>query len=322
MLLTKHLPVAALLAGATVWGLIWYPYRALQQYGVNGELATTLTYALSLAFGALLLRPRRRELRAPWLLIAIALSAGWCNIGFMLAVIHGDVMRVVLLFYLAPIWTVVLARLLLGERLSPLGYPLILLALAGAVVMVWNPQLGMPLPKSAAEWLGLSAGVMFALSNVLARKTTDRSIEIKTLSVFAGCVVVGAAWLLFAQWPSASALEAAADHALLLGLLACVVLSVNVAVQFALINIAANRAIVIYLFELVVTAVSAWLLAGEVMTLKEWLGGIMIVAAGLWSDRAAASAPPGRGQAAPAALPDPTPARAASLSCKIRPPQS
>ncbi len=55
--------------------------------------------------------------------------------------------------------------------------------------------------------------------------------------------------------------------------------------QYGLTHISANRAIVIYLFELVVTAVAAWLLADEVLTLKEWCGGILIVAAGLLSDR-------------------------------------
>ena len=71
-------------------------------------------------------------------------------------------------------------------------------------------------------------------------------------------------------------------------LLALVIFSVNIAVQHGLANIAANRAIVIYLFELVVTAISTWLLAGETLNAKEWLGGAMIIAAGLWSERLAA----------------------------------
>ena len=72
---------------------------------------------------------------------------------------------------------------------------------------------------------------------------------------------------------------------MLLSLLALVILSVNFAVQYGLTRVSANRAIVIYLFELVVTAVSAWLLAGEALTVKEWCGGAMIIAAGLLSER-------------------------------------
>ena len=78
-----------------------------------------------------------------------------------------------------------------------------------------------------------------------------------------------------------------ADAGLLL-LVAVVIFSVNVAVQHGLTNVSANRAIVIYLFELVVAALSAWLLAGEALTPKDWCGGAMIIAAGLLSERIAA----------------------------------
>ena len=71
----------------------------------------------------------------------------------------------------------------------------------------------------------------------------------------------------------------------MLTLLALVIFAVNFAVQYGLTHISANRAIVIYLFELVVTAISAWLLPAKVLELREWIGGSMIVAAGLLSDR-------------------------------------
>jgi len=64
-----------------------------------------------------------------------------------------------------------------------------------------------------------------------------------------------------------------------------VILAVNFAAQYGLTKISANRAIVIYLFELVVTAISTWLLADEALSLKEWCGGAMIIAAALLSDR-------------------------------------
>ncbi|WP_438362171.1 hypothetical protein [Methyloversatilis discipulorum] len=41
--------------------------------------------------------------------------------------------------------------------------------------------------------------------------------------------------------------------------------------------------IALFLFELVVAAISSWWLAGEVMGLKEWIGGAMIIAASLFS---------------------------------------
>ncbi len=56
------------------------------------------------------------------LLLCIGLCAGWANLAYVLGVIHGEVMRVLLLFYLAPLWTILFARLLLNEQLSLHGY--------------------------------------------------------------------------------------------------------------------------------------------------------------------------------------------------------
>jgi drug/metabolite transporter (DMT)-like permease len=284
---TKLTPVLGLLTGATVWGLIWYPYRALEQAGIAGDLAATLSYALALIPALVLFRRRLALRQVTPALIATGLSAGWANIGFTWAVIYGDVMRVVLLFYLAPVWTMLCARLLLDEKLNLAGYGLMLLAFGGAVVMLWDPRMHLPLPQSAAEWIGLSAGMMFALSNVLARRLAATAVEARVIAVFAGGAVLGACSVAL-NTPAPVIWGALGANAGLVLLLALVIFSVNLAVQHGLANVAANRAIVIYLFELVVTALSTWLLAGETLSAKEWLGGAMIIAAGLWSERPAA----------------------------------
>ena len=218
-------------------------------------------------------------------LLCIGLAAGWTNLAYVLAVIEGEVMRVLLLFYLAPLWTVLLARLLLGEKVSLPGAAVIGLSLAGAVVMLWQPSLGLPLPENGAEWLGLAAGFLFAFANVLIRKAQELSIEVKSMAVFAGVVVVGLAVLPFE--PGAVTLPPMAGW-LLVALIGLVLLATNLFVQYGLTHTPANRAIVIFLFELLVAALASWLLAGEAMTLKEWLGGAMIVAASLFSGKLAA----------------------------------
>ena len=43
------------MSGALVWGLIWYPYRVLQDAGVSGTLATLITYLLAMLCGICLL---------------------------------------------------------------------------------------------------------------------------------------------------------------------------------------------------------------------------------------------------------------------------
>lgn len=86
-------------------------------------------------------------------------------------------MRVLLLFYLAPTWTILFSRVLLNEKLSMYGYfVLVLLSFVGAVTMLWQPGSSLLTSESYGEWLGIFGGFMFALMNVLARKDQFHSI--------------------------------------------------------------------------------------------------------------------------------------------------
>jgi drug/metabolite transporter (DMT)-like permease len=275
-----------LLTGALVWGLIWYPYRALAQAGLDGAGASLLTYALALVPGLIVFRRRLGDVRAsPWLLAAIALSAGWCNLAYVLAMLRGEVMLVLLLFYLAPLWTVLLARLLLGESPGRIGYAVVALAAAGAMTMLWQPGSGLPWPVTAAEWLGLSAGLAFALANVLSRRAQAIDVRLRSLAVWAGVVAAAAPIAALVESPLPALAALGLTHWALLSLTALVIFAVNVAVQEGLAGVAANRAIVLFLTELVFAAVAAYFLAGESMTSRQWLGGAMIVAASLFSGR-------------------------------------
>ena len=277
-------PVAALFAGAIVWGLIWYPYRLIEAAGISGLLATTLTYAVALLLGLVLFRRHLRGARVDRWLVAIAVASAGCNLGYVLAVLHGEVMRVLLLFYVAPLWTVLLARLLLDERLTRAGLVVVALSLAGATIMLWDPAAGLPWPRQGAEWLGLAAGFLFALSNVLIRRADHYGIALKSTAVFAGIVVIGMAGTILVEPAAIRAVPTLSDRGwVLLLAVGVVLLVINPVVQYGLARVAAGRAIVIFLFELVVAALASWYLAGETMGAREWLGGALIVAASVWS---------------------------------------
>ncbi len=279
----KTVAITSLLTGATVWGLIWYPYRAIEAAGLGGVSASLITYLVALVFAVIAFQATLRTARFSWWLPAIALAAGGCNIGYVLAILHGEVMRVLLLFYLSPLWTVLLSRVLLKEHLTRDGAKVIALSLAGAVIMLWHPRLGFPWPDNLAEWIGLAAGICFALQNVLIRKTVALSIELKSIAVFAGVIVLG---LILMPFEPASSISGLGNlEWTILIVTGIVLLVVNVVVQFGLMRLPANQAIVIYLFELVVAAISSWLLAGETMGLREWIGGAMIITASVFSGK-------------------------------------
>lgn len=281
-------PRIALLISAVIWGLLWYPYRLLEQVGINGPNAATITYSIALLLG---LTVFRKSLQAshlsdnnPNLLFWIGLLAGCACMAYILGVIHGVVMRVLLLFYLAPLWTIIFSRLLLREKLSLHGYWVISISLTGATTMLWQPGSNFPLPSSYGDWMGLAGGLVFALSNVLIRKDQGHSVQLKSLAVWSGVVVVGISYSLFLPMPHAIT-EISLDSWLLLLGTGLAVFVLSLLIQYGLTHVPANQAIVILLSELVVAAVATYLLTSESMTFREWIGGAMIVSASLFSSR-------------------------------------
>ncbi len=280
------LPTGALLVAAFIWGVIWYPYRLLEAAGVSGSLATLATYAVALGVSMPFFTAQTLAYRHRWRgLLAVALASGWTNLAYVLAVLHGEVMRVMLLFYLAPLWTVIFARLLLGERPHLLGYLVIALALSGAVTMLYPGDGRLPLPANAAEWLGLSAGLGFALANVLSRRVGDIPVGVRSLWVYAGVLVVAVLPVVGqgASMPTLTGLIA--PHWGLVVAIGLALVAATLTVQYGLAHTPAMRAIVILLTELIAAGMSSWWLAGEVMGLRDWLGGALIVAASLLSGK-------------------------------------
>jgi len=150
---------AALVFNAFVWGTSWWPLRRLQDAGVHPLWSTALTFTLaSLVIAAVRPRAIVQVLRTPalWLLVV---AAGCTNAAFNWAIVIGDVVRVVLLFYLMPLWTVLLARVVLGERLTRVAAARIALGTLGALIVLWpdashagtaSGGIALPLPRSFA----------------------------------------------------------------------------------------------------------------------------------------------------------------------------
>lgn len=282
----RLLPASALLVAALTWGVIWYPYRLLEQAQVSGALATFVTYAVALVITLPFTTRQALQYHRRWRgLLLMALASGWTNLAYVLAVVQGEVMRVMLLFYLAPLWTIVFARLLLGERPHGLGYVVIGLSLAGAITMLYTADGRLPLPGNVAEWLALSAGVGFALANVLSRRIRDVPIATRSLWVFGGVLTVAAVPVLGeGDAPAALASMALPTWLLAVGI-GLALIGATLSVQYGLAHTPAMQAIVILLTELVAAGLSSWWLAGEAMNTREWLGGAMIVAASLLSGK-------------------------------------
>ena len=271
-------PVLALLYSATFWGLVWYPLRLLEQAGMSGPWQTLVSYgAAALVFLPFVRGGVASDHRKG--LMMLALAAGWANVAFVLAMLDGTVVRVLLLFYLSPLWATLLARWLLGEPLNRVTLATLPVGLGGAVLMLWDPALASPWPSNLADWTALSSGMAFALTNVLTRRLQDVGVRIKTLSTWLGVVAVALAVIVWRQDPLPTVSALAWSGAVTLGVSGF--LFSTLLVVYGVTHMPAQRSAVIMLFEILVGALSAWWLAAEALEWREWAGGALILAAGL-----------------------------------------
>ncbi len=287
-------PVACLLFSATLWGVFWYPLRVLEEHGLPGLWSTLVIYGAALAVTLPMLWIYRRAFHQPHLLFYLALASGWTNVAFILAIIEGNVVRILLLFYLSPIWTVLLGRLFLGETLTLLARITLGLAMLGALVMLWDPSTGLPWPRDHADWLAISSGLAFAVANVVVRKTQEVSVWVKALVGWWGVIVVAGLFIVLLGLPlprvEPNIIGAAA------GIGAIGIVAMTLAVIYGVTHMPVHRSATILLFELVAGAVSAEWLTDEVVQPNEWVGGALIIIAAAIAARASVTTGPDRGR--------------------------
>ena len=277
------IPALCLLLNALVWGVSWWPFRQLEAQGVHPLWATALIYGFSL-FCLLVWRPGAwRGLLAHPALWALMVASGLTNVGFNWAVTVGDVVRVVLLFYLMPAWSILLAWRLLGEKPTSGSLLRLFLALVGVMVVLKTPDSPWPLPQTAADALALMGGFCFALTNALLRKLQHTPGASRAVAMFAGgaftATGVALAGMAHGFVPALPAVAAAwLPMALLLG---AAFLAGNLALQYGAARLAAHQTALVMLSEVVFASLSAVLLGAADLNIRTLAGGGLIGLAAL-----------------------------------------
>jgi drug/metabolite transporter (DMT)-like permease len=261
--------------------------RLLEQGGLDGIWLALILYAAALAASLPYIYRSVRELaRSPGWLSVLMLSAGWTNIAFVEAVLEGNILRVLLLFYLSPLWATLMGRLFLGEAISRTALVSLAIATTGALFMLWNPTAGLPWPQGRADWFALTAGFAFALSNVATRAVQQASIATKVFCVWAGVTVMALVMIGVLAVPAPQVSLGIFGGAVALGVFG--ILAMTLLIQYGVTHMPVYRAAVLTFVELVAGAVSQALLTDEVVTLQEWAGGALIVVGAYLAARASA----------------------------------
>ena len=276
------LAAGALVVNALVWGVSWWPFRELQNAGLHPLWATAAVYLLVCIGMLVFYFSSFRDLLAHPALWALALAAGLTNVGFNWAVTVGDVVRVVLLFYLMPAWSVLVAWGMLGEKPTSASLLRLALAMAGVLIVLKTPDSPWPVPQSGADWLALMGGLSFAITNALLRKQSHTPSGARMLAMFAGGALLATAVALlgwsFGALPK-PALQSGA-WLVFVGLTVAFIVS-NAALQYGAARLPASTTSVVMLTEILFASASAALLGAADFTPRIFWGGSLIVLAAL-----------------------------------------
>jgi drug/metabolite transporter (DMT)-like permease len=279
-LLLANLAVAG---SALFWGTLWWPMRQLAARGVDGPWVAVLTFAVPVLFFLPVALWRSGHFRkGGWLLVGTGVLIGSSSMLYADGVLVGEIVRVMLLFYLMPVWSVLFERLIIGTPVSPTRFATIALGLVGMVVLLGFED-GFPFPRSLGDWFGLFSGIFWALGIVFVRLQGPTGAFEKTYAQFAGAVLTGLLLmpLILNPVPAFPATALTAHWPMLLATAAFWLVPTAGLSIWGAGQLSPVRSALLLMFEVPVGVVSSVLLTDEPFGLREMVGGALIIGAAL-----------------------------------------
>jgi drug/metabolite transporter (DMT)-like permease len=195
---SRWLPTLALVVLSLTWGYTWViakqglafagPFAFAAERCVGGALALILVLKF-------LRRPLKLE--APWPTVAIALTQG---AGFMVlqtwALVEGGPGKTAVLIFTMPIWTLLLAWPILGERVVGRQWFAAISTLTGLLLIIepWNMHSSL-----FSKFLGLMAALCWATGTILIKRLRSRQ-KVDLLALTTWQMIIGALPLVLLAW--------------------------------------------------------------------------------------------------------------------------
>ncbi len=266
---------------SSFWGVLWVPMRHIEAMGLSGLWVVVLFHFLpALAMLPLIVRTAP-SLRRDWGRAAVAgalMGAGFAL--YALGLVVASVTKTVILFYMTPIWSTVIAYFVLRERAGWGRWLAIAAALVGcALVTGVNRD---ELRFDPADLLGLLSGLFWALGSVMIRRYDGLNfVHVSFLQYLSGGIMaLLAALYLGDPLPQLNAFLQAIPPAFLASV---VVFLPSVLLIFRIMQYVSPGLVgILMLSEALVAAVSAAFWLGETLSSTQWIGVGAILTTGVF----------------------------------------
>jgi drug/metabolite transporter (DMT)-like permease len=266
---------------SSFWGVLWVPMRHIEAMGLSGLWVVVLFHFLpALAMLPLIVRtaPSSRRDCGRAAVAGALMGAGFAL--YALGLVVASVTKTVILFYMTPIWSTVIAYFVLRERAGWGRWLAIAAALVGcALVTGVNRD---ELRFDPTDLLGLLSGLFWALGSVMIRRYDGLNfVHVSFLQYLSGGIMaLIAAIYLGDPIPQLAVLLQAIPPALLAS---AVVFLPSVLLIFRIMQYVSPGLVgILMLSEALVAAVSAAFWLGETLSSTQWIGVGAILTTGVF----------------------------------------
>ncbi len=276
--------LAAVYSGL-VFGIYWIPIRALENAGFPGVWATTMfNLASMLIVIPIIIRYRRRFFPGRLRMHLIAFGTGLGYAVYATAYVYTEVVNVIVLFYLMPIWGFLLARIFIADRITPVRWLSMAVGFAGLWVILGRGT-EFPVPRNIGDWMALASGFLWAaFALAILMDGREKAVVYGAGFVTWACIITGASAFL----ATATGRLPMADWSALTGTLPwllpfslAVIVPAAVATVYAPTKLNPGIVGLLFMAEISVGTISAAIWADEPFGTRQLLGVCLITLAGV-----------------------------------------
>lgn len=280
---SQRMPIIVVVVAASAWGLFWLPLRVFAENGLPAGWITAGVFAMPalvfLPFAAWRVA-RGRPTGAGHAIMG--LCAGGAVALYAESVLHTEVARALILFYVTPVWSTLLEAVVLKRRVTQARAVALVLGLAGLFTILGG-RTGVPLPQNPGDVFALLSGVVWAFGTLRVRLASGVG-TFETLFAFFLYGTLVAVCLALLPLGLGVGVPGWAELAPHVPWLVVVAVGFMIPVMWGLLwgskHMDPGRLGILLQMEAIVGIVSAALLTDEPFGAVEFLGTILVIGAG------------------------------------------
>ena len=273
----------AIVLGSAIWGLYWFPLRAIEATGISGPWAVVFFNACPLLLLCPVLVFNLRKLAGilgPTLFAAIMIGMAFTLYGNSL--VQTTVVRGTLLFYLTPVWSTVLGVLWLSEKLTRARIIAIGMGFIGLLLLLSNNDSSSH-PLNIGDLYGFLSGIFWAIAGATLNRWSKIPILPLAAFMFISSMIISTVFAGVIHADSLPEIEALKVALPSTAFWSIVVMTPGFIIVLRISQLLfPGRVGLLMMSEVIVAIASAsLLLPQETMKLVQWVGACTIIAAGL-----------------------------------------